>query len=126
MAEQSPEPQVPTPPPRRKPKFAKTRSELEMEILMKCAEDPRQFVRYMFGAKPTAQQDQILAAMRFPGAHVTVRSGHGIGKSSVMAWLILWFVLFNKDCKVPCTAPSGHQLKDVLWSEVANWHQKMP
>jgi hypothetical protein len=80
----------------------------------------------MFGVRPTKQQDEILAAMRFPGAHVTVRSGHGIGKSTVMAWLILWFVLFHKDCKVPCTAPSGHQLKDVLWSEVAKWHQKMP
>lgn len=126
MAEQSQEPQAPKAPARRKFKFAKTRTELEIDVLQKCLDDPRQFVRHMFGVKPTPQQDKILAAMRLPGAHVTVRSGHGIGKSTVMAWLILWFVLFHRDCKVPCTAPSGHQLKDVLWSEVGKWHQRMP
>ena len=133
MAEQATDRQQPTTPnpkptplPKRVFKPKKTREELEEQVLLECYQDPRRFVRYFFGVEPTKQQDEILGAMRFPGAHVTVRSGHGIGKSTVMAWLILWLVLFHKDCKVPCTAPSGHQLKDVLWAEIAKWHQKMP
>ncbi|MDH4053296.1 MAG: hypothetical protein OEU93_17145, partial [Rubrivivax sp.] len=27
--------------------------------------------------------------------------------------------------KVPATAPTSHQLSDVLWSEIAKWHRKM-
>jgi len=26
-------------------------------------------------------------------------------------------------CKVPCTAPTAHQLSDVLWAELAKWHR---
>ena len=28
-------------------------------------------------------------------------------------------------CKVPCTAPTGHQLSDILWAEIALWHRKL-
>jgi len=28
--------------------------------------------------------------------------------------------------KVPCTAPTLHQLKDILWAELSKWHQRMP
>jgi len=26
-------------------------------------------------------------------------------------------------CKIPCTAPTAHQLSDVLWAELAKWHR---
>lgn len=26
-------------------------------------------------------------------------------------------------CKVPATAPTGHQLSDILWAELAKWHR---
>jgi hypothetical protein len=53
---------------------------------------------------------------------LSVRSGHGVGKSAFMAWCILWFCICYFPCKVPATAPTGHQLGDVLWSELAMWH----
>lgn len=56
----------------------------------------------------------------------SVRAGHGVGKSTLEAWLILWFVLFHRDLKVPCTANSADQLRDVLWTEVAKWHSRLP
>lgn len=56
----------------------------------------------------------------------TVRAGHGVGKSSVEAWLILWFVLFHRNCKIPVTANSQDQLRDVVWAEIARWHGQMP
>lgn len=56
----------------------------------------------------------------------TVRAGHGVGKSTVEAWLILWFLLFKRPVKIPVTANSQDQLRDVVWAEVALWHRKLP
>jgi hypothetical protein len=103
-----------------------TREDMERDYLMQCWRDPRKFARLFCRAQPTADQDAMLEAIRHEGAHVTVRSGHGIGKSSVMAWTVLWFLLFHKDCKVACTAPTQAQLRDVLWPEIAKWHARMP
>lgn len=43
-----------------------------------------------------------------------------------MAWTILWFMCCFFPTKVPCTAPTGHQLSDVLWAEVSLWFRKLP
>jgi hypothetical protein len=43
-----------------------------------------------------------------------------------MAWTILWALTCFARVKVPVTAPTAHQLEDVLWSELATWHRKMP
>lgn len=56
----------------------------------------------------------------------SIRSGHGIGKSTTQAILIIWFLLFHRDLKVPVTANSSDQLRDVLWSEIAKWHRELP
>lgn len=57
---------------------------------------------------------------------ISARSGHGVGKSCVLAWLILWFLFCFKDAQVPCTAPTSDQMHDVLWKEVAKWLHLMP
>ena len=88
--------------------------------------DPVYGVQSLFGVTPTPQQCELLNAAAVPGAHVTVRSGHGTGKTTSLAWLILLFVLTHEDSRVPCTAPTGHQLQSVLWAEIAKWHSRMP
>ena len=88
--------------------------------------DPVLFVREMFQAEPTEQQKELLGAVVEPGAKVSVRSGHGTGKTTSQAWIVMWFLVCFEDVKIPCTASSQGQLRDVLWSEVALWHGKMP
>ena len=66
------------------------------------------------------------AAIREGRRRFSVRAGHGVGKTGVEAWLILWFVLFHRNCKVPITANSQDQLRDVVWAEIARWHQVLP
>jgi phage terminase large subunit len=56
----------------------------------------------------------------------TVRAAHGVGKTTTEAWLVLYFVLFHRDLKVPVTANSQDQLRDVLWAEIAKWHRELP
>ena len=54
---------------------------------------------------------------------LSIRSGHGIGKSAFLSWAILWFMTCYFPTKIPCTAPTAHQLSDVLWAELAKWHR---
>ena len=85
---------------------------------------PAQWADEILGANPTTQQREagkrIVANRR-----VSIRSGHGTGKSAFLAWCILWFESCYYPSKIPCTAPTSHQLRDVLWSELALWHRKL-
>ncbi len=83
---------------------------------------PAKFASEAMGAEPDEWQweaSRLLVARR----KLSVRSGHGVGKSTFMAWCILWFLVCYFPCKVPATAPTGHQLDDVLWAELAKWHR---
>ena len=83
------------------------------------------------GKHITWQQYVILLAVMKALANkaprrITVASGHGIGKSATMSWLLLWYLFCFKDAQIPCTAPTSEQMYDVLWKEVAKWLSKMP
>lgn len=56
----------------------------------------------------------------------SVSSGHGIGKSASIAMFILWFLYCFYQSQVPVTAPTAHQMHDVLWKELDIWIKKMP
>ena len=43
-----------------------------------------------------------------------------------MAWVVLWFMATRFPCKVPVTANSQDQLRDIVWPTLAHWHRLMP
>lgn len=57
---------------------------------------------------------------------ISIASGHGIGKSSSMSWVILWYLYCYGEAQCPCTAPTADQMYDVLWKELKLWIEKMP
>ena len=57
---------------------------------------------------------------------ISVKAGHGIGKSFLLSAIILWFLFCWKDAQVPCTAPTSDQMHDVLWKELSLLLGKMP
>src|SRR3990167_3282753 len=52
---------------------------------------------------------------------ISIMSGKGTGKDTFAAVFILWFLCCFPFSQIPCTAPTGHQLKDVLWKEINKW-----
>lgn len=52
-----------------------------------------------------------------------VASGHGIGKSALVSWIILWSLSTMEDSKVVVTANTEAQLRTKTWPEVAKWHR---
>lgn len=59
-------------------------------------------------------------------SRISVVSGHGTGKSTLLAMVILWFLFVHPESQVPCTAPTATTLYDVLWKELHKWLFKMP
>lgn len=54
---------------------------------------------------------------------IAVRSGHNIGKSALVCWLILWAISTMADTKGAVTANTEKQLRLKLWKELAKWHR---
>jgi hypothetical protein len=54
---------------------------------------------------------------------VAVASGHGIGKTAFIAWLILWFMSTRDFPQVVVTANTGAQLNTKTWRELSKWHK---
>lgn len=92
-------------------------------ILSKLSEwrqSPLLFVTECIQAKPSDQQAEVLISFA-KNKRTTIRSGHGCGKSTTAAWLIMWFLCTRPYAKVACTAPTARQLSDILWSELSKW-----
>ncbi len=54
---------------------------------------------------------------------VAVASGHGIGKTAVIAWLVQWFMSTREFPQVVVTASTQTQLSSKTWRELAKWHR---
>lgn len=74
---------------------------------------------------PDPEQSKILRSL-VNNQMTSVRSGHGIGKSAVEAWAVIWFMTTRDFPKIPCTAPTQHQLFDILWAEISKWRRNNP
>jgi hypothetical protein len=53
---------------------------------------------------------------------LAVASGHGIGKSALVAWIILWAVSTVRDTRGVVTANTEGQLRTKTWPELAKWY----
>ena len=109
----------------------------------KLADNPEAFVLYAF---PWGQKNTPLANFKGPRqwqrevlreikAHIdankgqiqmdtlraAVSSGRGIGKSALVAWLILWMLTTRIGSSVVVSANSESQLKSVTWGELTKW-----
>lgn len=116
---------------------------LEGELIERMAaysKSPLKFVLYVFpwGAKGTPLEDhagpekwqrEVLKAIEDDlvtvnqAIQIAVASGHGIGKSALIAWLILWAICTREDAVGVVTANTENQLKTKTWRELKVWHR---
>lgn len=55
---------------------------------------------------------------------LAITSGHGVGKSALVAWIILWAVSTCTDTVGVVTANTETQLKTKTWVQVATWFRR--
>ena len=102
------------------------------------AHDPLGFVLFAFpwGAAgtvlekdggPEPWQREVLAHIgRSLGStseavRIAVASGHGVGKSALVAWIIIWALATFRDTRGVVTANTATQLKTKTWPELTKW-----
>ena len=95
------------------------------QTLLKLRKDPVLFVESVLGVTPQKWQREALKSV-VEHDRISVKSGHGVGKSAYLSWLTLWWLLTHYPCKIAITANTAHQLNDVLWSEINKWAKKLP
>lgn len=94
-------------------------------LIKRYRNNPILFVREVCKAEPEIEQIQMLDSVN-KNKMTAVKSGHGIGKTTTLAWTILWFMFTRPFPKIPCTAPTMHQLRDILWAEISKWLYQSP
>lgn len=96
------------------------------DFLRDCWNDRILFIKTVYKINPTDQQAEALRALdkaciSDKDIDVSHRSGHGIGKSALMVWTKHHYMTCRPFPRIICSAPSKHQLYDVLWAESAKW-----
>ena len=52
---------------------------------------------------------------------IAIASGHGIGKSALIAWIVFWAMATHDNCRGVITAGTERQLLTKTWPEIAKW-----
>ena len=105
--------------------------------LAACASDPLSFVK---GAFPWSEAGTRLAAFTGPepwqaeilsrirdglplqsAIRLATASGHGVGKSALVAWILIWSMATKPDTRGVVTANTETQLKTKTWAELGKW-----
>ena len=107
------------------------------------ADDPEKFILWAFdwGVGELAYSDgpddwqrdvlreigdycKAIARGENPGPlQLAVASGHGIGKSALVAWIIEWFMSTRDHPQIVVTANTETQLLTKTWRTLARWHK---
>lgn len=95
-------------------------------IVSGYVDDPVGFVRDILGGTPDPWQESVMRDVASGQRRISVRAGHGVGKSAVCAWLSIWHMVTRYPQKTVMTAPTAGQLFDALFSEVKYWINKLP
>jgi hypothetical protein len=118
-----------------------------VEAILKYSHDPYGFVMFVFpwGKAGTSLEKEtgpdvwqttvlrlieqalkrkgVFAAVARAALRLAVSSGHGVGKTALVAWLVLWFISTRPNPQIVVTANTKTQLTTKTWRELAKWHE---
>ena len=100
-------------------------SNIFTEFITKYKNNPVRFVQDILEQEPDPWQKDLLEASQKERL-LAVKSGHGTGKSTACAWLMLHHMLCFYPQKTVCTAPTAAQLFDALFAELKSQLLRLP
>lgn len=110
-----------------------------IDILAACSRDPLKFVKACFEwgtgtlqgiDGPEEWQTELLISIRdglkTPDEVIrqATAAGHGVGKSALVSWLILWALATHEDTRGVVTANTATQLSTKTWPELIKWYNR--
>lgn len=108
------------------------------QLMAECRRDFRKFVMLAFPwgsgelkdyTGPNEWQLEVMSQIKSDlspdeALRIAVASGHGIGKSAMVAWIILWAMSTCPNTKGVVTANTEVQLRTKTWAELAKWSRQ--
>ena len=109
------------------------------EFCAACIHNPLGFVRgaFAWGATdladesgPDQWQTELLTELGRMSAsgdpvRFAVASGHGVGKTALVSWVILWAMLTRPNLAGVVTANTQNQLSGKTWAELSRWRERL-
>lgn len=89
------------------------------KFLYEAKDDPVLFAKIVFPDRQPvdSQVDALNTLAKYK--KIAIKSGHGVGKSGLFAYIGYWLLFCRIPVKVVVTAPTKHQLYDIAWPEFA-------
>jgi hypothetical protein len=97
-----------------------------IDFIKKYKDEPNQFVKDVLSVHPDEWQAEFLSYIAGGERKISVRSGHGTGKSTAASWAMVWYLTTRFPCKIVVTAPTSSQLFDALFAELKSWIRNLP
>jgi hypothetical protein len=97
-----------------------------LEWLDRYRDEPVLFFEEVLQITPEQWQREALEAIKSGQRRLSIRSGHGVGKSTFAAGAAAWYFLTRITCKVVITAPTASQLFDALFAELKAQMKRLP
>lgn len=89
----------------------------EIDAVDRACADPVWWSRTVLGFRPWSLQRLVLESIR-DNRVTAVRSSHAIGKSTIAAVAVLWFLANHPRAIIITTASSHRQVSGILWREL--------
>lgn len=109
------------------------------ELLVSLKDDPYRYVmaNWPWGEEgaplehetgPDAWQKEVLdiigeGTRKWETRQIAVKSGHSVGKSALITWVINYFMTTRSHPQIIVTANTAAQLATKTWRELAKWHK---
>jgi hypothetical protein len=95
-----------------------------LKMLKRAKDDPLFFIRNVVGVNTTWEKQHDIMQSVHDNQNTSVRSCHGAGKSFISAMTVAWFLTTHPYSLVITTAPTGRQVREILWQEIAKLHSR--
>lgn len=86
---------------------------------------PVEFAHEILGVEKLTKKQEAILLAALEHRRIVIRSGHGVGKTFIMAVLVVWW-LYARQGIVVTTAPTKEHVEDVLWREIRGLAKNSP
>jgi len=94
------------------------------KLIMPYRRDPVAFVHDILGVTEIRPYQEHALSALLEHRRVCMRGPHGIGKTALEAWAVLWALAVHEEIKAPTTASAWRQLTEYLWPEIHKWSSR--
>lgn len=94
------------------------------QALLKFQRDPALFFEKVLGVTTLEEYQRDVLKEVEANDRISIAACHDLGKSYLMARIVIWFATCFPYSKVITTAPTYNQVKNILWSEIRSAHAR--